>query len=66
MEKWVQLRDHDEIQGEHRRRCEDNINPLNAELNPMCCLLALLGAHHFLHVRKIRVKRIFNKLNRRV
>jgi len=24
-------------------------NPLNAELNSICCLLALLGAHHFLH-----------------
>jgi len=32
-----------------------NINPLNAELNPMCCLLELLGAHHFLHVSRIRV-----------
>ena len=33
-----------------------NINPLNAELNPICYLLALLGAHHFLHVSRIRVK----------
>jgi len=32
------------------------VNPLNAELNPICCLLALLGAHHFLHVSRIRVK----------
>ena len=32
------------------------INPLNPELNPMCCLLALLGAHHFLRVSRIRVK----------
>ena len=32
------------------------INPLNAELNPICHLLALLGAHHNLHVRRIRVK----------
>jgi len=32
------------------------INPLNAELNPICHLLALLGAHHFLHVGRIRVK----------
>ena len=31
------------------------INPLNAELNPICYLLALLGAHHFLHVSRIRV-----------
>ena len=31
-------------------------NPLNPELNPICFLLALLGAHHFLHVSRIRVK----------
>jgi len=34
------------------------LNPLNAELNPICCLLALLGAHHFLPVSRIRVKYI--------
>ena len=33
-----------------------SINPLNPELNPICYLLALLGAHHFLHVSRIRVK----------
>jgi len=33
-----------------------DINPLNAELNPICYLLALLGAHHFLHVSRRRVK----------
>jgi hypothetical protein len=32
------------------------INPLNAELNNICHLLALLGAHHILHVNRIRVK----------
>jgi hypothetical protein len=32
------------------------INPLKAELNPICHLLALLGVHHFLHVSRIRVK----------
>ena len=31
------------------------INPLSAELNPICYLLALLGAHHFLHFSRIRV-----------
>ena len=31
-------------------------NPLNPELNPICYLPALLGAHNFLHVRRIRVK----------
>ena len=34
------------------------INPLNAELNPICHLLALLGAHHILHISRIRVKKI--------
>jgi hypothetical protein len=29
------------------------INPLNAKLNPICHLLALLGAHHILHVSRI-------------
>jgi hypothetical protein len=37
----------------------DNINPLNTELNHICYLLALLGAHHFLHVSRIRVKLLF-------
>jgi hypothetical protein len=32
------------------------VNPLNAELNPVFYLLALLGAHHFLHISRIRVK----------
>ena len=31
-------------------------NPLNVQLNPICHLLALLGAHHILHVSRIRVK----------
>ena len=34
----------------------NNFNPSNTELNPICYLLALLGAHHFLHVSRIRVK----------
>jgi hypothetical protein len=32
------------------------INLLNAELHPICHLLALLGAHHILHVSRIMVK----------
>jgi hypothetical protein len=28
------------------------LNPLNAELNHICHLLALLGAHHILHVEQ--------------
>jgi len=34
----------------------DYFNPLNAELNPICHLLALLGVHHLLHVSRITVK----------
>ena len=37
-------------------------NPLNAELNPICYLLALLGAHHFLHLSGIRVKSLTLRL----
>ena len=36
-------------------------NPLNAELSPICHLLALLGAHHILHVSGLRVN--LKKLN---
>ena len=39
-----------------------SINPLNAELNTICCLLALLGAHHFFHVSRIRVKSLTLRL----
>ena len=39
-----------------------HINPLNAELNPICHLLALLGVHRFLHVRRIRVKSLTLRL----
>ena len=34
-----------------------SINPSNTKLNPICHLLALLGAHHILHVSRIRFKR---------
>jgi hypothetical protein len=32
-------------------------NPLNAELNPICHMLALLEAHPILHVSTVKVKR---------
>ena len=38
-------------------------NPLNAKLNPICHLPALLGAHHILHVSRIRVNSAFKWLN---
>jgi len=31
------------------------INTLNAEFNPICHLLAFLGAHPILHVSRVRV-----------
>jgi hypothetical protein len=33
----------------------EGINPLNAKLNPICHLLALL-VHHILHISRMRVK----------
>ena len=36
-------------------RDRSDVNPLNAKLNPICHLLALLSAHHILHVSRIRV-----------
>ena len=36
-----------------RNYCQ-GFNPINDELNPIHHLLALLGAHHILHVSKIR------------
>ena len=38
------------------RKIRDPFNPLNAELNPICQMLALLGAHHIFHVSSLRVK----------
>jgi len=34
------------------------INPLNAKLNTICHLLSLFGAHHILHVSRIRVNKV--------
>jgi len=43
-------------QSSHVRRRKE-FNPLNAELNPICHLLALLVAHLILHFSRIKVKR---------
>ena len=40
-----------------------HVNPLNAELNPICHLLALLGAHLILHVSGLRVKGVQSYCN---
>ena len=44
------------------RSLDTVFNPLNAELNPIYYLLALLGAHHFPHVSRIRVKSLTLRL----
>ena len=46
----------------YRKKIPYTINPLNPELNPICYLLASLGAHHFLHVNRIRVKSLTLRL----
>ena len=38
--------------------CSPGINSLNGSLNPLCLLLALLGAHHILHVGRVRVNSV--------
>jgi len=40
-----------------------SINLLNAELNPICLFQALLGAHHILHISRIRVKSLSRHSN---
>jgi len=40
-----------------RRGLEIALDPLKAELNPICHLLVLLGAHHILYISGIRVKK---------
>jgi len=51
-------RQHNTENFNYRGRCSTSlmINPLKLELNSIFYLLALLGAHHFLHVSRIRVK----------
>jgi hypothetical protein len=43
-------------QGRRRRKLLVDLNPLNAELYPICHLLTLLGAHLIFHVSRVRVK----------
>ena len=53
---------HQLVQMFFKRGIKIYINLLNAELNPICYLLALLGAHHFLPVSSIRVKSLTIRL----
>ena len=43
------------VQKEGEDWLKPGLKPLNAELNPIYHLLALLGAHHIFHVRGLRV-----------
>ena len=52
----------DEVTGEWGKLHNEELNPLNPELNPICCLLALLGANNFLHVSRIKVKSLTPRL----
>jgi len=42
----------DEVRREWRKLHNEELNPLNAELNPISPLLALFGAHHILHISR--------------
>ena len=42
---------------------KDIFNPLNAELNPIRHLLAMVGARHIVHVSRIRVNPLNAELN---
>jgi hypothetical protein len=49
------------ITGIPKRKHENYFKPLNAKLNPICHLLALLRAHPILHVSRIRDKWILEE-----
>jgi len=42
-----------------------DVNPLQAELDPICHLLTLLGAHSIFHVGRIKVKKRGSVVNKR-
>ena len=46
---------HNTDQSTARYICQEIFSRLNTELNSTCHLLALLGAHHILHVSRKRV-----------
>ena len=47
---------HIKVRHDHFLRRHIQFNPLNAELNPICHFLALLGAHYIFHLSGLRVK----------
>jgi hypothetical protein len=58
--KDLQFKDKNDIRFLYNFKADNNMenvfNPLNAELNPNCHLLSLLGAHPILYISRIRVK----------
>jgi hypothetical protein len=44
-------------------RQKKDCKTLNSELNPICEMLALFGAHHILHVSRVIVKKNYSLLN---
>jgi len=47
----------------HSQLPEDrNLNPFNAQLNTICHLLTLLGAHPILHISRIRVNQLISQV----
>ena len=49
---------HADGQSNGRTERNNEVNPLNAQLNPIYHMLALLGAHHILHVSTIELNPI--------
>ena len=43
------------VAAQDQAMCINSFNPLMTELNPICHLLALLRAHHILHVSSLKV-----------
>ena len=58
-EKWLNM--NEKVAQQEARVDKVCFNTLNAELNPICYLLALL-AHHFLRISRIRVKSLTLRL----
>jgi hypothetical protein len=53
----------DKVIREWRKLHNEELNTLNAQLNPISHLLASLGAHHILHVNRIRFNDLYSSPN---
>jgi hypothetical protein len=61
-ERVHNLRKSTHVQEEEGGIVNELTNPLNTKLNPICHLLALLGAYPVLYVSRIRVKCLVRQL----